>query len=189
MDSRTAFSDSNDISGSSSICCIGGMNESETSPADVNSLKRLSETLESIFDASSPDFDFFADAKLVVPGSKEIPVHRCILSARSPFFKNVFCGKDRKTKLELKELMKEYEVSFDAVVSVLAYLYSGKVRPSPKDVCVCVDNECLHVACRPAVAFMVQVLYASFTFQISQLVDKFQVNYQKPSNINCSSCQ
>lgn len=153
------------------------MNESfspEASPADLTSLKRLSETLESIFDASSPDFDFFADAKIVVPGGKEIPVHRCILSARSPFFKNVFCGKDRKTKLELKEMMKEYDVTFDAVVSVLAYLYSGKVRPSPKDVCVCVDNECCHVACRPAVAFMVQVLYASFTFQISQLVDKFQ---------------
>ncbi|KAM3394950.1 regulatory protein NPR1 [Capsicum galapagoense] len=177
MDSRTAFSDSNDISGSSSICCIGGMTESfspETSPAEITSLKRLSEILESIFDASSPDFDFFADAKLVVPIGKEIPVHRCILSARSPFFKNVFCGKERKTKLELKELMKEYEVSYDALVNVLAYLYSGKVRPSPKDVCVCVDNECFHVACRPAVAFLVQVLYASFTFQISELVDKFQ---------------
>lgn len=177
MDSRTVFSDSNDISGSSSICCIDGMTESfsqDTSPADITSLKRLSETLESIFDASSPDFDFFADAKLVVPSGKEITVHRCILSARSPFFKNVFCGKDRKTKLELKELMKEYEVSFDAVVSVLAYLYSGKVRPSPKDVCICVDNECFHVACRPAVAFMVEILYASFTFQISELVDKFQ---------------
>lgn len=177
MDSRTAFSDSNDISGSSSICCIGGMTESfllETSPADITSLKRLSETLESIFDASSPDFDFFADSKLVVPGGNEIPVHRCILSARSPFFKNVFCGKDRKTKLELKELMKEYEVSYDAVVSVLAYLYSGKVRPSPKDVCVCVDNDCFHVACRPAVAFMVEILYTSFAFQISELVDKFQ---------------
>lgn len=168
MDSKTAFSDSNDISGSSSICWIGAMNEPE---ADVTSLKRLSETLESIFDA---DFDFFADAKIVLPGGKEILVHRCILSARSPFFKNVFCGEDKRTKLELKEMMKEYEVSFDAVVSVLAYLYSGKVRPSPKDVCVCVDSECSHVACRPAVAFMVQVLYASFTFQISQLVDKFQ---------------
>ncbi|NP_001312028.1 regulatory protein NPR1 [Capsicum annuum] len=177
MDSRTAFSDSNDISGSSSICCIGGMTESfspETSPAEITSLKRLSEILESIFDSSSPDFDFFADAKLVVPIGKEIPVHRCILSARSPFFKNVFCGKERKTKLELKELMKEYEASYDALVNVLAYLYSGKVRPSPKDVCVCVDNECFHVACRPAVAFLVQVLYASFTFQISELVDKFQ---------------
>lgn len=197
MDSRTAFSDSNDISGSSSICCIGGMTESfspETSPAEITSLKRLSEILESIFDSSSPDFDFFADAKLVVPIGKEIPVHRCILSARSPFFKNVFCGKERKTKLELKELMKEYEVSYDALVNVLAYLYSGKVRPSPKDVCVCVDNECFHVACRPAVAFLVQVLYASFTFQISELVDKFQVKFQNPSNMfgvfccYCSSC-
>ncbi|PHT43012.1 Regulatory protein NPR1 [Capsicum baccatum] len=184
MDSRTAFSDSNDISGSSSICCIGGMIESfspETSPAEITSLKRLSEILESIFDSSSPDFDFFADAKLVVPIGKEIPVHRCILSARSPFFKNVFCGKERKTKLELKELMKEYEVSYDALVNVLAYLYSGKVRPSPKDVCVCVDNECFHVACRPAVAFLVQVLYASFTFQISELVDKFQDHELSPS--------
>ncbi|CAN4084959.1 unnamed protein product [Withania somnifera] len=177
MESRTAFSDSNDISGSSSICCIGGMTESfssETSPAYITSLKRLSETLESIFDASSPDFDFFADAKLVVPGGKEIPVHRCILSARSPFFKSVFCEKDRKTKLEVKELMKEYEVSYDAVVNVMAYLYSGKVKPSPKDVCVCVDNDCFHVACRPAAAFMVEILYTSYTFQITELVDKFQ---------------
>ncbi|OIT37731.1 PREDICTED: BTB/POZ domain and ankyrin repeat-containing protein NPR1 [Nicotiana attenuata] len=179
--SRTAFSDSNDISGSSSICCIGGgMTESfspETSPAEITSLKRLSETLESIFDAASPEFDYFADAKLVIPGAgKEIPVHRCILSARSPFFKNLFCGKKDKnnSKVELKEVMKEYEVSYDAVVSVLAYLYSGKIRPSPKDVCVCVDNDCSHVACRPAVAFLVEILYTSFTFQISELVDKFQ---------------
>ncbi|XP_059284164.1 BTB/POZ domain and ankyrin repeat-containing protein NPR1 isoform X1 [Lycium ferocissimum] len=172
MDSRTVFSDSNDISGSSS------MTESfspDTSPADFTSLKRLSETLESIFDTSSPDFDFFADAKLVVPGGKEIPVHRCILSARSSFFKNVFSGKERKKEVVLKELMKEcVEVSYDGVVSVLAYLYSGKVRELPKDVCVCVDNECFHVACRPAVGFLVEVLYASFTFQISELVDKFQ---------------
>nr|ABX71071.1 NPR1 [Nicotiana glutinosa] len=179
--SRTAFSDSNDISGSSSICCIGGgMTEffsPETSPAEITSLKRLSETLESIFDASLPEFDYFADAKLVVSGPcKEIPVHRCILSARSPFFKNLFCGKKEKnsSKVELKEVMKEHEVSYDAVMSVLAYLYSGKVRPSPKDVCVCVDNDCSHVACRPAVAFLVEVLYTSFTFQISELVDKFQ---------------
>ncbi|XP_060190945.1 BTB/POZ domain and ankyrin repeat-containing protein NPR1 isoform X1 [Lycium barbarum] len=172
MDSRTVFSDSNDISGSSS------MTESfspDTSPADFTSLKRLSETLESIFDTSSPDFDFFGDAKLVVPGGKEIPVHRCILSARSSFFKDVFGGKERKKEVVLKEFMKEcVEVSYDGVVSVLAYLYSGKVRELPKDVCVCVDNECFHVACRPAVGFLVELLYASFTFQISELVDKFQ---------------
>ena len=30
-------------------------------------------------------------------------------------------------------------------------LYSGKVRPLPKGVCVCVDDDCSHEACRPAV--------------------------------------
>ncbi|XP_059284166.1 BTB/POZ domain and ankyrin repeat-containing protein NPR1 isoform X2 [Lycium ferocissimum] len=109
------------------------------------------------------------------PHSKEIPVHRCILSARSSFLKNVFSGKERQTEVVLKELMKEcVEVSYDGVVNVLAYLYSGKVRELPKDLCVCVDNECFHVACRPAVGFLVEVLYASFTFQISELVYKFQ---------------
>nr|GMD52617.1 regulatory protein NPR1 [Ipomoea batatas] len=172
------FSDSNDISMSSSICCVAGANETfspEPSPLDVTAFKRLSETLESVFDASSsPDFDFFADAKLVAACGKEIPVHRCILSARSPFFRSVFSGKDKSVKLVLKELMKEYEVSYDAVVTVLAYLYCGKIRASPKDVCVCVDIECSHVACRPALEFMVELLYASFTFQISELITKFQ---------------
>ncbi|XP_031117315.1 BTB/POZ domain and ankyrin repeat-containing protein NPR1 [Ipomoea triloba] len=178
MDVRMGFSDSNDISMSSSICCVAGANETfspEPSPLDVTAFKRLSETLESVFDASSsPDFDFFADAKLVAPCGKEIPVHRCILSARSPFFRSVFSGKDKSVKLVLKELMKEYEVSYDAVVTVLAYLYCGKIRASPKDVCVCVDIECSHVACRPALEFMVELLYASFTFQISELITKFQ---------------
>ncbi|XP_019173465.1 PREDICTED: BTB/POZ domain and ankyrin repeat-containing protein NPR1 [Ipomoea nil] len=178
MDVRMGFSDSNDISMSSSICCVAGANETfspEPSPLDVTAFKRLSETLESVFDASSsPDFDFFADAKLVAACGKEIPVHRCILSARSPFFRSVFSGKDKSVKLVLKELMKEYEVSYDAVVTVLAYLYCGKIRGSPKDVCVCVDIECSHVACRPALEFMVELLYASFTFQISELITKFQ---------------
>ncbi|CAH9143379.1 unnamed protein product [Cuscuta epithymum] len=163
---------------SSSIGCAAGAIETflpEPSPMDVNALKLLSETLESIFETSSfPDFDFFADAKLVAVGGKEIPVHRCILSARSPFFRNLFCGKDKSVKLVLKELMKEYEVSYDAVVTVLAYLYCGKVRASPKDVCICVDIECSHEACRPALEFMVELLYASFTFEISELVAKFQ---------------
>jgi regulatory protein NPR1 len=31
-----------------------------------------------------------------------------------------------------------------------------------------VEEDCLHEACRPIVDFMVEVLYASFTFQISE---------------------
>lgn len=85
-------------------------------------------------------------------------------------------NRERDTKFELKEVMKDYAVGYDALVTVLAYIYSGKVRVSPKDVCVCVDDECSHLACRPAVAFMVEVLYASFVFQIYELLTRFQKN-------------
>ena len=78
-------------------------------------------------------------------------------------------------ELKLKDLAKDHEVGLDALMAVLAYLYSGKVRPLPKGVCVCVDDDCSHEACRPAVDFMVQVLYASFTFQVSELVALYQV--------------
>ncbi|PIM99766.1 hypothetical protein CDL12_27737 [Handroanthus impetiginosus] len=183
MDIRVAFSDSNDVSGgSSSTCCAGIANEPSRSPdqllPEVAALTRLSDTLESVFfDASSPpEFDFFADARLVSASGRKIPVHRCILSARSLFFKNFFVNRERNVKLELKEVMKEYDVGYDALVTVLAYLYSGKVRVPSKDVCVCVDEECSHLACRPAVAFMVEVLYASFVFQINELVARFQMN-------------
>jgi len=90
----------------------------------------------------------------------------------------LFSGSSRagkKGEFELKELARDYEVGFDALEAVLAYLYSGKVKPLPKDVCVCVDEDCLHEACRPVVDFMVEVLYASFTFQISELMALYQV--------------
>ncbi|KAK3025776.1 hypothetical protein RJ639_041932 [Escallonia herrerae] len=178
MDTRTAFSDSNDLSGgSSSICCIANT-QSALSPEipapDVTAMNRLSSNLEQIFASSASDFTYFSDASIVTAGNREIPVHRCILSARSPYFRSVFCGKDGGAKLELKECCGELEVSFDAVVAVLAYVYSGRVRALPEGVCVCVDEECVHDACRPAVDFMVEVLYASYVFQITELVGLYQ---------------
>lgn len=77
-------------------------------------------------------------------------------------------------KLRLEDLAKDFEVGFDSIVAVLGYLYSGKVRALPKGVCVCVDDDCPHVACRPAVDFMVEVLYLSHTFQIAELVALYQ---------------
>ncbi|XP_052182521.1 BTB/POZ domain and ankyrin repeat-containing protein NPR1 isoform X1 [Diospyros lotus] len=171
-----AGSDSNDLSGSSSICCVTNT-ESHTPPLpppEIAPLVRLSDNLESAFD-SSPDFDYFADAKIAVADGREVAVHRCILSARSPFFRTVFgANRDKAVRLELKELAKDLEVGFEALVAVLVYLYSGKVRSLPEGVCVCVDDECSHVACRPVVDFMVQVLYTSSTFQISELVALYQ---------------
>ncbi|XP_047321753.1 BTB/POZ domain and ankyrin repeat-containing protein NPR1-like [Impatiens glandulifera] len=177
VDARTAFSDSNDISGSSSICYAAHTEPSfsaEPSPPGLDDLRKLSDNLQSIFDSSLQLNSSFADAKLVVADGRELRVHRCILSARSPFFRTVFSDKDRGTKLELKDLAKDFVLSFESVANVLSYLYSGKVKPLPESVFVCADEECSHAACRPAVEFVVEVLYASFTFQISELVSLSQ---------------
>ncbi|XAR67149.1 hypothetical protein NMG60_11013598 [Bertholletia excelsa] len=179
MDSRPAFSDSNDFSGSSCISCAPyaeSLPSDFSSPADIAALQRLSHNLESIFGA---DFDFFADAKIAVAGGREVAVHRCILSARSQFFRSAFCGRNSGgdgsgVTLRIGDFAKQFIVSYEALVFVLAYLYTGKLRALPEGMCVCVDVECCHVACRPAVDFMVEVMYASFTFQISELVALYQ---------------
>lgn len=112
-----------------------------------------------------------------------MPVHRCILAARSVFFKTVLAGarKEKEARFELKDLAKEFDVRYDSLVAVLGYLYSGRVGALPKGVCACVDDDCSHSACRPAVDFMVEVLYASFAFQISELVALYQVSEPDPS--------
>ena len=181
MDYRMGFSDSNEISNGSSICCVAtaaatnaetlSSSDHPSPPPDICALRRLSQNLESLFSDSSSER--FADAKILV-GTEQVAVHRCLLVARSPFFKNAFSN-SKEAELKLKDLAKDHEVGLDALLAVLTYLYSGKVRPLPKGVCVCVDDDCSHEACRPAVDFMVQVLYASFTFQVSELVALYQV--------------
>ncbi|KAM1334379.1 hypothetical protein ACFX2F_010306 [Malus domestica] len=66
-----------------------------------------------------------------------VPVYRYVLSARNLFFKNVFSVNDRgsslaATRLELKELAKEYDVELDVVLTILGYVYSEKLRLLPK---------------------------------------------------------
>ncbi|PRQ46873.1 putative chromatin remodeling & transcription regulator ABTB family [Rosa chinensis] len=168
---KTCFSDSNEVVSSSISIAHHHSPSSSSPPPDITSLKHLSDNLELIVDSS-----YFADAKIVVGNGREVPVHRCILAARSSFFKNVFSAKEGSSSIrfELKKLAKEYDVGLDSLLAVLGYLYSGKLKSFTKGVCVCVDDSCAHVACRPVVDFMVEVLYASSTFQISELVTLYQ---------------
>lgn len=147
-----------------------------TTRPEVSASQLLSNSLESVFD--SPEA-FYSDAKLVLSDDREVSFHRCILSARSPFFKAELAAaekvqKSTPVKLELRKLAAEYDVGFDSVVAVLAYVYCGRVRPPPKGVSECADESCCHVACRPAVDFMVEVLYLAFVFQIPELVTMYQ---------------
>ncbi|XP_071742394.1 BTB/POZ domain and ankyrin repeat-containing protein NPR1 [Rutidosis leptorrhynchoides] len=166
MDNRTGFSDSTDIiSGSSGVSYAGTTLELP----NVSALNRLSETLESILLEPA---NSFSDAKIILSGGREIPVHRCILSGRSPFFKNKFC--DKNVKLKMKELGCDYEIGYESLICALKYIYSGKIMGLPKDICACVDEECSHEACRPAVDFMVELVYAFHIFQIPEMVALWQ---------------
>ncbi|KAI8553462.1 hypothetical protein RHMOL_Rhmol05G0018100 [Rhododendron molle] len=119
---------------------------------------------------------------VLIAGGREVSIHPCILSARSPFLNNLFSGEERRVKLELKDFLrrfsgfaKDFDVSFDALVTVLAYLYGedlGSLRS--EGAYICVDDECEHVACRPAVDFLVEVFYASYVFKIPELVARYQ---------------
>lgn len=148
-----------------------------TSP-EVSALQLLSTCLESVFD--SPE-TFYSDAKLVLPDGREISFHRCVLSARIPVFKNALAAavKDKKptavVKLELKEIARDHDVGFDSVVTVLAYVYSGRVRPPRKGASDCVDDGCCHVACRPTVEFLMELLYLAYVFEIPELVSLYEV--------------
>ncbi|KAI3878297.1 hypothetical protein MKX03_021757 [Papaver bracteatum] len=168
MNSTSILTDSNDNSGGSISI------EQENTTPEITALRRLSTNLESTF--QSTDFDFFSDAKIVLSDSREILIHRVILASRSPFFKSLF-GKDKdEKKFEVKKLMSVgvVDVGFDSLSVVLFYLYSGKVKPLPREASACVDEECQHIGCRPVVDLMIQVLYASHVFQIPELVSLFQ---------------
>ncbi|KAL9224248.1 hypothetical protein vseg_000306 [Gypsophila vaccaria] len=196
----TVFSDSNDLTTTTTTTANSDIAFSSDTTAAVKStytaaLRRLSDNLDSIFDNNTFEVDFtYADAAISCSASQRtVAVHRCILAARSSFFRSLFAAKardqraakkekdrdkekekDKVVKVELKELTGGFDVGFDSVVAVLAYLYSGKVRALPKGVCVCVDDECSHVACRPALDYLVEVLYLSHIFQIAELVALFQ---------------
>ncbi|KAJ8643958.1 hypothetical protein MRB53_005706 [Persea americana] len=92
MEALAALSDSNNYS--SYVSNGDSLSNDSFNQPNVVALNRLSENLGSLF--LSPYFDFYADARILVPPSsacttsREIPVHHCILSARSPFFCSIF---------------------------------------------------------------------------------------------------
>ena len=176
----TAFSDSDSVS-------MEVSGDAAAADADVEALRRLSDNLAAAF-RSPEDFAFLADARVAVPGAPDLRVHRCVLSARSPFLRAVFARRAaaaggsppcvQGVRLELRELLgDEVEVGYEALQLVLDYLYSGRVvQDLPRSACACVDDEgCAHVGCHPAVSFMAQVLFAASTFQVAELTNLFQV--------------
>ncbi|KAJ6412369.1 hypothetical protein OIU84_005427 [Salix udensis] len=118
----------------------------------------------------------YSDAEIVVEGIS-VGVHRCILAARSQFFHDLFKkvdGDGGKPRYLMSDLVPYGGVGYDAFNVLLHYFYTGKLNPSPPEVSQCVDDACPHDACRPAINYAVELMHASATFQMKELVLLFQ---------------
>ncbi|PWA49569.1 NPR1-like protein 3 [Artemisia annua] len=180
---------SSSISFTSSHSCVtnNGSNVSSysimpepRSNLEIISLNKLSSNLGSLLIQTELDSDpSYSDAVVVVQGN-DVRVHRCILGARSKFFCDLFKEKkdcfdvDGKVKYIMSEILPYGNVGYDAFVVFLSYLYTGKMKSSPVEVSTCVHGGCPHDACRPAIMFAVELMYASVIFQVPELVSLFQ---------------
>ncbi|GAU22204.1 hypothetical protein TSUD_252320 [Trifolium subterraneum] len=154
-------------------------NNEHVANIEIVSLNKLSGSLEKLL-LSDVDYDY-CDAEIVV---EEIPVgiHRCILASRSQFFHELFKkGKDGdvkegkgKPRYFMKDLVAYGSVGYEAFVVFLHYLYTGKLKAPPTEVTTCVDEACIHDACRPAINYALELMYASANFKMKELVLLFQ---------------
>ncbi|WOG89557.1 hypothetical protein DCAR_0208795 [Daucus carota subsp. sativus] len=156
---------------------IHSVPEGGSSP-EIMSLAKLSASLEQLM-VSSIGVDY-SDADIEVDGVS-VGVHRCILATRSKFFHEKF--KEDVDSLEKKESRPKYymskllpygSVGYEAFLVFLSYVYTGQLKPCPPDVSTCVNDGCSHDACRPAINFSVELMYASAIFGVPELVSLYQ---------------
>ncbi|XP_008225741.1 PREDICTED: regulatory protein NPR3-like [Prunus mume] len=174
--SSLSFTSSSHIS-NGSISHNFSSSGSESVPSlEVISLSKLSSNLEQLLVDSGCDY---SDADIIVEGIS-VGVHRCILASRSSFFCDLFkqkkgsSGKESRPKYCMSDLLPYGDVGYEAFLVFLSYVYTGKLKPSPMEVSTCVHNVCAHDACRPAINFVVELMYASSIFQMPDLVSIFQ---------------
>ncbi|KAK9049248.1 hypothetical protein SSX86_031786 [Deinandra increscens subsp. villosa] len=143
---------------------------------EIISLNKLSSSLGQLLIETDLSY---SDAVVAVEGN-DVCIHRCILAARSTFFRELFeknkdsGEEDGRLKYIMRDILPFGNVGYDAFSVFLSYLYTGKLKSSAPDVSSCVDHGCPHDACRPAIVFAVELMYAAVIFQVPDLVPLFQ---------------
>ncbi|CAH9130527.1 unnamed protein product [Cuscuta epithymum] len=164
LSSPLSFASSSSLSNGSSG---DGPHEATSNPELLN----LSTGLERLL--IDTEFEYYTDAEIIVEGVS-VGVNRCILAARSHVFHEIFKtakAEGKASKFVLTELLpRPGWVGYEAFKVFLSYLYTGKLKPPPPEVSQCVDHSCVHFACRPAIIYAVELMYASVTFQMKDLV-------------------
>ncbi|KAH0983762.1 hypothetical protein GBA52_010939 [Prunus armeniaca] len=178
LSSSLSFASSSYLSNGSSSNHVSASASSQPVPSIeiYLSLNKLSGSLERLL--LEPEYDY-NDAEIIVEGNT-VGVNRCILAARSQFFQDLFKQgnddsiKEGKPKYLMSDLVPNGRVGYEAFKVILNYLYTGKLQPSPREVSTCVDDHCAHDACGPAINYAVELMYASATFQMKELVQLVQ---------------
>ncbi|XP_073062358.1 BTB/POZ domain and ankyrin repeat-containing protein NBCL [Primulina eburnea] len=127
----------------------------------------------------------FSDVTFSVEG-RLVHAHRCILAARSLFFRKFFCGPDSQTGLDPirmgpgsgsprgpnNQVIPVNSVGYEVFLLMLQFLYSGQVsivpqkhEPRPN----CGERGCWHTHCTSAVDLALDTLAAARSFGVEQL--------------------
>lgn len=138
----------------------------------------------------------FSDVTFQVEG-RLVHAHRCILAARSLFFRKFFCGPDPHSPSGLDpttssssrgggassrpvNIIPVNSVGYEVFLLLLQFLYSGQVsivpqkhEPRPN----CGERACWHTHCTSAVDLALDTLAAARYFGVEQLASLTQVFY------------
>ncbi|KAL8142966.1 hypothetical protein V2J09_015998 [Rumex salicifolius] len=120
----------------------------------------------------------FSDVSFCVEG-RVVPAHRCILAARSLFFRRFFSDPSASSApaAQPPPVIPVTSVSYEVFMLMLQFLYTGQVsvlpqkhEPRPN----CSDRSCLHSHCSSAVDLALDTLSAARSFGVEQLASLTQ---------------
>ncbi|KAL9331496.1 hypothetical protein ACSQ67_001106 [Phaseolus vulgaris] len=129
----------------------------------------------------------FSDVTFSVEG-RLVHAHRCILAARSLFFRKFFCGPDPPSGLDpagprlnsRSGVIPVNSVGYEVFLLMLQFLYSGQVSIVPQKHEArpnCGERGCWHTHCTSAVDLALDTLAAARYFGVEQLALLTQDSY------------
>lgn len=122
----------------------------------------------------------FSDVTFAIEG-RHVYAHRCVLAARSPFFRMIFCGDAQlqnniQPRIGTPQVIPVGIVGYDVFMLLLQFLYSGTLSFAPQNGARgCKDKTCWHTHCCNAVEFGLETLNAAHFFGVDQLSTLTQV--------------
>ena len=138
----------------------------------------------------------FSDVAFSVEG-RLVHAHRCVLAARSLFFRKLFCGLDpnhqpppppqlgspgaRPAAAAPELVIPVSSIRYEVLVLVLQFLYSGQASvaaPKSGPLPGCGARGCWHTRCGAAVDLALDTLAAARSFGVEQLALLVQVGIQ-----------